>query len=73
MIAWNEGRKEDAEKYLKEATKVDPASHAAHYSLGLVYQKEGRTEEARAAFQKALECKPDDKDAQDALKSLDSQ
>ena len=43
---------------------------AVHYSLGEIYRKSGRIEDARRAYTASLEQFPDFKQAEDALKSL---
>jgi tetratricopeptide (TPR) repeat protein len=38
-----------------EAATLNPADASAHYQLGLIYQKRGEQEAARASFQRAVE------------------
>ena len=44
------GDEADAEKWLKQATQVDSKDSRAFYQLATLYRKQGRTEEANAAF-----------------------
>jgi tetratricopeptide (TPR) repeat protein len=48
------GNLEDAERYLSEAARRDSTSTTIHEHLGDLYQRRGKTEQARAAWQKAL-------------------
>ncbi len=52
----------EAEKYLKEAAGIDTASSTINEHLGDVYQKQGKTELARNAWQKALNLASDIQD-----------
>jgi tetratricopeptide (TPR) repeat protein len=49
------GDLEGAEKCLLEAVKLDPASSAAYFELGKVYEEDGRDSEAMQAYRQALE------------------
>ncbi len=56
-----ESKQEDLDKVIKEMQQKcveKPGSVMAHHHLGLVYQKAGRLEEARAALEKAVELDP---------------
>lgn len=46
-----------------EMATLNPADSSAHYNLGLIYQSRGLTEEAKAAFTRAIEIDPDETDA----------
>lgn len=46
-----------------EAATLNPADASAHYNLGLIHQERGEYEEAKAAFQRALEIDEDEVDA----------
>lgn len=60
-----------AKKYLsQESEGEEPDAAAAHRLLGLVFEKEGRTAEARAEIQTALQLRPNYKAAKDDLKRL---
>jgi len=56
------GKYPEAEKYLKEAAEIDTASSTISEHLGDVYQKQGKTELARDAWQKALNLASDIQD-----------
>jgi len=43
----------DAEKWLKEAVRLNPEDSRAEYQLATVYRSEGRQQEANEAFQKS--------------------
>lgn len=42
---------------------LNPADASAHYQLGLIYQQQGETESAIAAFKRAIEIDPQETDA----------
>ena len=48
------GQLDEAEKHLSDAARRSPRSATIHEHLGDLYQKRGKTEEARTAWQKAL-------------------
>lgn len=48
------GKLDEAEKYLLEAVRIYDYSAAVHEHVGDLYQKRGKSDEARAAWQKAL-------------------
>ena len=47
------GSYRDAEKWLKEAVRLNPDDSRAEYQLATVYRSEGRQQEANEAFQKS--------------------
>jgi len=60
-----------AKKYLsQEPEGEEPDNAEAHRLLGLVFEKEGRTAEARGEVQTALQLRPSFKPAKDDLKRL---
>lgn len=64
-----------AESYLRKYLSQEPEAgspplSAAHWRLGLVLEKEGRKDDARAELQAALKLQPDFKEAQQDLKRL---
>jgi tetratricopeptide (TPR) repeat protein len=60
------GDEQNAEKWLKEAVRVNPGDSRAFYQLATLYRKQGRTEEANAAFARTKE----EKTASDKLTQL---
>jgi tetratricopeptide (TPR) repeat protein len=54
--------RENFQQNLKAAT-LNPADASAHYNLGLIHQQRGENEEAKAAFQRAIEIDEDEIDA----------
>ena len=52
-----QGSTAQAEEWLKKAIEVNPADSQAEYQLATLYRKEGRQEEADAAFQRVKEAK----------------
>ena len=48
------GNLDEAERHLNEAARRDATSATIHNHLGDIYQRRGKTEQARAAWQKAL-------------------
>ena len=68
-------RLERAEEALAEYLKAtpgreDPPLAAAHWRLGMVYEKKSDRERAKSEYQSALRLDPKYKPAQDALKKL---
>ncbi|WP_448112337.1 tetratricopeptide repeat protein [Mesorhizobium amorphae] len=53
------GRNEAAVGWLERSVAITPASGRAHLLLAAAYQRLGRSEEARNAFTKAMEIRPD--------------
>jgi Flp pilus assembly protein TadD len=51
-----------AEKWLKQASGINPRDSVTQYQLGLVYRKEGREEEARKAVALSAELRRQDAD-----------
>lgn len=48
------GQLNEAEKYLTEASRRNPNSVAIHHHLGDLYERQGKTEQAKTAWRKAL-------------------
>jgi tetratricopeptide (TPR) repeat protein len=59
-----------AETEIRQAIALSPRNKWAYYHLGEVYRQEGRTNEARAMYEKALEIDPEFEAAQKRLESL---
>ncbi len=68
-LAWA-NKKFDAEKYLSEATLLDPTDYRAFYSLGYVYRDTGRPAEAKKAWQTVLKLMPHFPEIENRLRSL---
>lgn len=66
----NDGKDSEAETALKQAVSLDEKFAAAHYELGMVYVRAGKSAEAKAALQKYLELEPTGKDAATAKEML---
>lgn len=60
MCEYYLGDAETATADLEAVTTDDPGYAPAWYDLGLLYEGQGLTDEARAAYQKAVELDPDD-------------
>jgi len=63
----------DATAMYEKALKANPDARStsiAHYGLGVVHQKNGRAEPAKAEFAAALAANPDNAEAKKALASL---
>lgn len=54
----------------REGLRICPDDDVAHYELGKILQKLGRTEEARAEFEAAVKINPDFNDARRQLETL---
>jgi tetratricopeptide (TPR) repeat protein len=66
----NEGKDGEAETQLKRAIAVDEKFALAHYELGMVYVRAGKSAEAKASLSKYLELDPKGKDAPTAKEML---
>jgi len=55
MAYLKSGDDPNAEKWLKEATRVDPGNSRAYYQLAILYRKQGRTKDAADAFARTKE------------------
>lgn len=66
----NTGKDSDAEKLLAQAIELDPAFAQAHYEIGMVFVRSGRSAEAKASLSKYLELAPDGKDAATAKEMM---
>ena len=76
MCEYYLGDAETATADLEAVTTDDPEYAPAWYDLGLLYEGQGLTDEARAAYQKAVELDPDDEQgaksyAEERLSALD--
>jgi tetratricopeptide (TPR) repeat protein len=69
-LAWA-GEKEEAEKYLTQATDLDPTDFRAYYTLGYVYRDTGRYGKAKEAWGKVLQLLPNFPEVQNNIKSID--
>jgi Tfp pilus assembly protein PilF len=63
-------RGEQALQKFLAAKPDDPPPARAHYWLGMIYEKQGKRNEARAQYQTALRMLPKQKDATEALKRV---
>jgi Tfp pilus assembly protein PilF len=68
VCLYGKGDKVRAEQSFKSAINVDPTFAAAHFSLGELYEGDGKLEEAKKAYQAASAL--DHTEARDALKRL---
>jgi tetratricopeptide (TPR) repeat protein len=55
MAYLKSGDESNAEKWLKEATRINASDSRAFYQLGVLYRKQGRTQEATQAFARTKE------------------
>lgn len=67
-----EGLKESAVVTLEMALKISPKETVALISLGYIYSETGNYKRARFCFNKVLELKPYEPDAERGLKNLDA-
>jgi tetratricopeptide (TPR) repeat protein len=72
LVYWREGRYAEAEHAFQEALALAPFSGRAHIMLGLLYLDTKRYREARRELQTGLKSEPDNPQALDALKKLQS-
>lgn len=66
----NEQKDGEAEVLLKQAVSADEKFAQAHYELGMIYVRGGKSAEAKASLQKYLELEPNGKDAGTAKEML---
>ena len=66
----NSGDDAGAEKLLKQAVDVDDSFAMAHYQLGMIYVRTGKTADAKAELQKYLELDPKGSEAGTAKEML---
>ena len=58
-------------RYLQnEPDEDNPSLDAAHWRLGMIYEKQGKTELARVEYEEAIKLNPQNKDYKKALKKL---
>jgi len=69
-LAWA-GEKDEAEKYLIEATELDPTDYRAFYSLGYLYRDTGRNEKAKENWAKVLKLLPNFPEVENNIKSIE--
>jgi Tfp pilus assembly protein PilF len=56
--------------YLRNPARPGPPPAAAHWRLGMIYEKKGRRDQARAEYQAALRLDPAHREARAALRKL---
>jgi Flp pilus assembly protein TadD len=66
----NAGKDADAETLLQQAIATDEKFAQAHYELGMIYVRSGKSAEAKAALMKYLELDPNGKDAATAKEMM---
>jgi tetratricopeptide (TPR) repeat protein len=66
-------QQERAIRAYERALAIDPKAPNVHYHLGLIYKDRGEFDQALAAFQRALEVLPTDKDARYWLEQVAQQ
>jgi tetratricopeptide (TPR) repeat protein len=66
------GQYDEAERYLKEAVRIEPNNPENHQSLGSLYSEWGKIKQARRAFQRSLTLRVDTTEAIKGLFSLAS-
>jgi tetratricopeptide (TPR) repeat protein len=73
LVSWREGRYAEAESAFRQAEALDPYSGRAHIMLGLLYTDTKRDREALEELQTGLKSEPDNRQALEALKKLQSE
>lgn len=66
----NSGNDTEAEKLLQQAIAADAKFAQAHYELGMIYVRSGKSAEAKTALTKYLELDPNGKDAPTAKEMM---
>lgn len=67
---FGEGDYDQALKIAEHVVLIDPKHATAWFNLGAIYEHLHRIEEAKEAYQHALDCDPEIEDAQKQLDSL---
>lgn len=70
QVLMAEGKPQDALPIIRNILILDPGSLMAHWNMGLSLQRLGRTQEARAAFEKVVELDPWNERARSRLARL---
>ena len=70
LLSGNPRRRDEAEKHLLQAKRLDPANAEAYVGLGQTYAKMGRTHEAELMYREALRWKPGHIEAKEALEEM---
>ena len=73
LVSWREGKYADAERAFQLAKALDPSSGRAHIMLGLLYSDTKRNREALEELQTGLKSEPNNQQALEAVKKLQSQ
>ena len=68
--AFQKGELQEAESKFRHAIKLQPNSPVAQHLLGMTLEKEGNTDDAVAAYQKAVELNPGDMSARQSVSRL---
>lgn len=66
----NQGKFVQAEREYKQELAVNPAYDNAHFNLGLLYYRMGRTQEATQLWRQTLQINPEYTDAKQALETI---
>jgi tetratricopeptide (TPR) repeat protein len=66
------GNYDAALKQFQEAVAVDAMNSTTHYWLGLTHMKQGKIQEAKTEFQKALLCNPTDEKVRQQFEELEN-
>ena len=72
LVCWREKRYAEAERAFHKAETLDPSSGRAHIMLGMLYSDTKRNHEALQELQAGLKTEPDNAQALEALKKLQS-
>lgn len=70
MVHLMQARNAEAAASFAELVRVAPGQPLGYYGLGILAMQEGRVDDARQFLRRALELKPDMKNARDALNDL---
>jgi cytochrome c-type biogenesis protein CcmH/NrfG len=70
MVAYSNGQFDEAATQLQAAVNASPTLVEAYSGLGLVRESQGQPDAAMAAYQQALQLKPDDFNATSGLARL---
>ena len=70
-MLWLNKQYAESESVLRECLKMEPKDFYVNEQLGFVLQAQGRKDEARKAYRKALEIRPDSTSVKAAIAVLD--
>ena len=72
ILYYNTGKISEAKDIFTKIIKISPSNSNAHYSLGLIYEKEKNYEDALSEFETVLLTNPENEDLKGKIKELEN-